>query len=592
MQEYQKLYIENTKKVKDLAGNQPSEGVSPKEYYTQRMEISKEIYKYRQENTELLRKNLIPLLDDILSASECDIAALEEFGDTLWKGQMDNGLCHQVCGALVVYARVNQKRELLIKELYLTAMTLYNFEIMLETSDEEQFRWKMNMFFGEAAGYIRYYDEIEDAQTRGYIHRSMGNLALVFRDATPKHAKRKLELLRRSLQVLTDPVYHKKTPQLPWDTYIYKTHQERTTLLSFIRSGEASIQDIREVMESAQFVYEVQQKNAKEKGMDMQPQWFYAYHAASYHCGICSLSELFRNLEKMYAAVSPTDYSQQGMYGNVYLPAIYSVYAEKEEGMLEKKKPVILMMYHRMEEYIKKIPSGKLNDKLFFYIRGCLGVYVEYPGENSFRDFIEEMVEGRYPDNHIHSLEVARISQLILEKALQKKPEMLLGVRGYETVEELRAHEEDLQQFIYDCSMLHDIGKMKLLNLYTLPNREWISEEEVLHRYHSRFGYQILKRCESTREYAMAALGHHCWYNGEGGYDKSYHREEVREAALIDIIHIADYIDRRCSLVGNYRGTILNLEEVLKDLQEHSGTKYAPHFVEIVVELGEKLCRD
>lgn len=589
MRHYQEQYCESTGKVRKFLSSHTVPEERSEDFYQRKLEECAEIRQLREENMDILRAQLLPVLDDILNADTEDIEALVEFSDTLMKKQLDNGLQYQVCNALVAYARRKKDRNLLIKELYMTAMAAYNFQRMEGGSVSDRFRWKMHMLFGEAAGYIRYYDEIEDTQTRAYIHRSMGNMALGYVENDPETVRKKMKVLRRSLQILTDPVYHEKTPDLPWDLYIYKSHQERTTLLSFLRSGEATVQDAREVLESAQFVYNKQVKDAEEKGMPMQPQWEYAYYAASYHGGIHTKEEFLQNMEKVYASASITDYSQQGMYGNVYIPALYSEYVKADERMIEKKKPVILMMYRWLMQYVKQVPHSMLNDELFFYIRGSLDSYIEYPGEYSFRDFIQEMVACRQPETYVHSQMVANISQAILHKVLERKPELLLGVRGFDSVEALLEHRGELDAFLYECGILHDIGKMKLLNLYDIQNRSWIAEEEEMHHMHTVLGYEILQRWPSTRDYAIAALGHHGGYNGKDGYPKEYCREESQEAPLVDILCVADYIDRNNDVIGNYQGKVFSLEETFDNMKKESGSLLAPCFVEMALEIRQEI---
>lgn len=589
MRQYQETYIQNTREIKVLFGRHSRDGITAEEFYEQRMRDNREICRLRSENMEILRNHLIPILDDILSADKEEIEALEEFVDVLMKEQLDSGIRYQVCSALVAYARVNNERNLLIKELYLAGMANYNYQMLAAREAVERFQWKTRMLFGEAAGFIRHYDSIEDTETRGYIHRSMGNMALSYTGADEKSATKKLELLRRSLQVLTDPVYHEKTPNLPWDLFIYKSHQERTTLLTYLRSGKATIEDLKEVMDSAQFVYDVQVKTAKKKGIPLQPQWWYVYHAASYHCGVCSLAEFLQNIEKVYAAVAINDYSQQGMYANVYLPAVYADYIRKDGTMQEKKKPVLLTMYRRLVRYVRAVKGQEMDDKLFFYIRCCLDTYIEYPGENNFRDFIEEFVAGRHQGIYSHSLAVAGITKVILHKTLEQMPEKLLGVRGYDTVDDLREHEPELEHFLYDCCIMHDIGKLKILNLYEVPNRSWLGMEEEMHQFHPELGNRILDKCLSTKDYAQAALGHHRWYNGQGGYPETYHREESPDAVLVDILSVADYIDRNLDMTENRRGEAESPVELQQTLRGTSGSRLAPHFVEIALQNWQEI---
>lgn len=589
MREYQEIYLENTKKVMELMKHTGLQGITDSELRQRLLEKSGEIRKIRRENTQILRINLIPMLDDILSVDEEDIASLEEFTDELQKEQLDAGIRYQVCSALVTYARMKKKRNLLIKELYMTGMALYSLQILADEKHAGRFQWKMRLVFGEAAGYIRYYDEIEDVETRGYIHRSMGNMALGQFSDEKKTAERKLEIIRRSLQVLTDPVYHEKTPELPWDVYIYKTHQERTSVLSYLRKGSASVSDIREVMESAQYVYERQRKLALKNNRQPSIRWIYAYHAAEYHCGVNTLPELLQNLEQLYASVSPGDYGLDGIYGNLYLPTVYSDYVAKDEEMAERKKPVVLMMYRRQLEYLKHAPVDKNLDKLFFYVRSTLDSYLEYPGENNFREYIEEAIEGRQPETHVHSLAVAELSKILLEELLCSNAEFLLGVLDINNVEELRERKEELLEFLYHGSLLHDIGKLKMLDLYEVPNRSWVAEEEELHSIHPFFGYEILNRCPSTQTFAPAALGHHRWFDEKGGYPEEYRREENRNAALVDIIAVANFMDQSCSPVGIYQEDILSFEEMLHQLKTSRGTRFAPAVVDAVLSREKEI---
>ena len=116
--------------------------------------------------------------------------------------------------------------------------------------------------------------------------------------------------IRNSLEILNDPVYQEKTPSLPWDIYIYKSHQERTAALGGLRENCGNLQFVREVMESAQYIHASQLEASRMRGEPMQPQWQYAYEAAQYHCGIFSLSDLLHALEGIYTCLLYT--SQKG----------------------------------------------------------------------------------------------------------------------------------------------------------------------------------------------------------------------------------------------------------------------------------------
>lgn len=565
---------ENGRKREETAAPSPEEADSGQRQRNRR------VWEIRERNTRILRENLIPALDDILTVSREEIDSLVEFSDTLMQLGLDAGVRYYICRALVSYARVKEERDLLIKELYMTGMALFGLKNISGDRDNGQFGWKMQMVFGEAAGYIRFYDKIEDAQIRGYIHRSMGNLALGLTGSDARTAERKMEVIRRSLQVLTDPVYQRKTPELPWETYIYKQHQERTTLMEYLRSGEVTARIVGEVMESAQYVYDRQAENAREKGVPLEARWLHNYYAASYYCGVYTLPELLHELEGVYAAVSFADYSANGMYGNIYLPQFYSVYAAKDPEMLDRKRPVVLMMYRRVAEYLKRVPLGEDRDKLFFYVRGSLAAYIEYPGDNCFLDYVKEVTAGRRQEAYAHSCRVAETALRILEEMMVKMPEQLLGIRGVQTVRELARRREEIRNFLYDCCILRNVGKLEMLELYEVTGRNWFAEEEEMHRAHPLLGSKILSRCQSTKDLAPVVLGHHRWYDGQGGYPEEYHREEQQDAVLTDIVSVADFLEKGRGRDGY--GEEACPEELLRQLQSLSGTRFSPYVAESI----------
>ena len=58
-----------------------------------------------------------------------------------------------------------------------------------------------------------------------------------------------------------------------------------------------------------------------------------------------------------------------------------------------------------------------------------------------------------------HSMHVAKIAKVLLNGVLKHKPELLKGVFGYKTTEEVLKHKRTLRSFIYEAGMIHDIGK-------------------------------------------------------------------------------------------------------------------------------------
>lgn len=591
MREYQVKYIENLKEVLRL--NAPPDRVpeDARAYAEARALRAREIRRLCQENTNLLREHLFPTLDNIATARGEDIRNLEAFAAALNErgAYLDLLLCYQLHSALVTYARRQGKRDMLIRELYHSAMALFYMQDVLQSAERNTYQWRLASLFGEAASYIRRYDEIEDMETRGYIHRAMGNLALVYPGLNHQDGERKMAAIRRSLRILTDPVYHQKSPDLPWDLYITRSHQERTTGLGLLRAGENDPQVLREIIESAEYVMDRQREAAARQGGKPAFRWQYAYEAAQYHCGIRPLSYFLGWLERTYMERDESDYSLEGTYYNMFLPALYADYIAKDPEYRIKKKEIMQLMYRRMVNYVRQMPDNQLSSAIQKQLLACVTTFAEYPDGLLEKDFILKLVACRNPDSYVSSRMAAAVAQMLADRAVSQAPELLVGALGCRDVPEVRARREELRVFVYEGCLLHNVGMMTFNHFVRHIARSWMEEEKDMYQCHVYSGKIMLEQSESTRPYVWAAMGHHRFYDGSGGYPDSYRREEDPSPMLTDLIsaavHLVRLLDDRMHLTSQP----LCLEDALAQIRAGAGTRLAPHWANLLCGLEPEL---
>ncbi len=591
MKDYQTQYIANLTRAAQLGEIRAELSPDAEHFWEERQKNRAAIVRLVKENTSLLRANLFPVLDNIASASREEIKDLEEFALALIPGgrQLDVMLSYTIHNTLIAYARQWELRDLLIRELYHTAMAVYYLHTMIQDIAPERYRWKMQLLFGEAASYIKLYDEIEDPETRGYIHRSMANLALGYSSSPPATGKRKMETIRRSLQILTDPVFQAKTPSLPWDLYIYKSHQERTTSLSFLRSGGADAQTTREVMESAEYVRDRQKRDSERTGQPPSLRWSVVYESSQYHCGILTLEAFLKRLEEFYLSRDPSDYSPDGSYANLFLPAIYSQYVSQNRQYLQAKKEMISHMYRMMLRYVRNAPAQQMSVSLMRSIMDTFASFIEYPGGLQQKDLLLQMVVCRNPETFVYLQMTACVSRMLLERTIQEMPQLLLGVLGYDTVEEITAARQELADLAYGCGMFHDIGQLNFAKMTTMAGRIWFKEEQEIFRLHTKVGAAILARCESTQLYADAAAGHHCYFSGDGGYPDGYDRTEHPNQPIVDIVSIAASFNRLLDNNIDYTKEPLSLPQALEHIRLKAGSRFSPDLVRLLLEMEPEL---
>lgn len=539
-----------------------------------------------EQGTRLLREGLFPVLDDLPSASAEEIACLREFADKLMAGtaQKDAGLAYKVHSALMDHARRTGDRDMLIRELYWVGMSLYNLETMLSPSSIRLFNTRMRMCFAESASYFETdYDQITDPEIRGYIHRSMGNIALGYPGNDPASAQAKLAAMKRSIALLTDPDIQAKTPSLPWDRYLYMSHQERTTLLNYLRSGNAAPDVFAQVLESAQYIQERQVRQARERGEPLQPRWQYAYFAALYHCGAMSVEELLDALYALSTAEPEDSYSVQSLFSHASIPGMYMEYIRTQKASFTARHADrMAQMVRRMLRWMVRVPNDDNGEQFLFYLRQTVYDYVETPGRMSFFDLVQNVFAIRYPTGYARLWRAGKVARTLCQWAVDDCPERLVGHPGCSDVETVKARREELADFAETAGRLYDVGMVHFFNMVTFSCRGPFEDEFSLLQLHSYCGHDLLSSHASTALCADIAYGHHCHYDEKGGYPVGFSPSQSPVRAMIYLIAVADRIATETDDVGRLDEPSQTLEQVCAALREGAGTRYAPFVVELL----------
>ena len=187
MEPYQEEYLALLRSV-NSGGGLSVDQMEPEAYVEALRERNRKSRQMAERGTRLLREELFPVLDNILTAPPEEIASLQAFADALMAGskQTDPALSYETHRALMNYARRKGDRDMLIRELYSLGMALYRLESNLQPLPIRLFQARTRMYFAECASYYETaYDSITDPEVRGYIHRSMGNLALTYDGYSP-----------------------------------------------------------------------------------------------------------------------------------------------------------------------------------------------------------------------------------------------------------------------------------------------------------------------------------------------------------------------------------------------------------------------
>ncbi|MCI9137858.1 MAG: hypothetical protein HFH48_09925 [Lachnospiraceae bacterium] len=579
MQPYQEEYLVNLKDISALSLHKKTKTCSLEEYMAELSKENQQIEQKIKRNMELLRNGLFPVLEHIHEADPETLQGLQEFAGELLHGrgrkELDVGLFCQIHKALLTLARLSGDRNSMIRELYWLGMgynNLNNKLVGLHRSQIETYISQMRLSFTEAAAYLKYYDEIDDTETRGYILRSRANMSL----GQFKSASAKIHMVKRTLEILQDEGYQEKEPDIPWERYIYMTHQQMAASISHSKESAMTPEDVADIMESVYIIHEKhsQEAAARQEALPIRPQ--FSYCAIEYYCGLDTLDGLLTKLERLMDKADLSDYSVDSMYGIISLPAFYCQYLTEYPERIPERTKYIEGLYQRVLDYVDFFPDAAKNEALFFYLRQLSFTFLETKKSISYKTFLLKLQMRFVPDLYAHSWIVGKAASVFCEIILKEEPEFFDDIDMIREITDFNEKHEKILNYAMECGLFHDVGKMNFINLYSQTGRQWFEEEYEMAHLHTLLGESCLSARISTQHYAPIAHGHHSWYDGSHGYPESYQRLKSQYRQMTDLIGLLDWIHNTTSTQRLRMGLEKTFDEAVQAAIDLEGKRFSP----------------
>ena len=202
-------------------------------------------------------------------------------------------------------------------------------------------------------------------------------------------------------------------------------------------------------------------------------------------------------------------------------------------------------------------------------------------GGIEFEEMCMKLMVGIHPPTYVHSISVARITRFLLQQVLNKNPEYLVGCLDTKNVEEVNKLQYELLDYTYNAAILHDIGKIFVTETIITYGRKLIDEEFELLKVHPIISETLLSRYKDTKDYTLFAIGHHKWFNNQGGYPKTFNMNKCKNKPLLSLMIIADCLDAATDTVGRSYKAGKSLDDYIEEIKSFSGTRYDPFAVEL-----------
>ena len=245
-------YIDNLRIACGLAKPTVTPQMSPEEMIAAIRGNAQTIHLLHKENDQILQEILFSRKPEELSGEEA--AGLFELASALFKFNQspDTGVAYRIHKLLYAYAQYHQDTDLIIRELYCQGITLLYLNVRDPNLGINLFLDEIGACFRAGAAYMDRFEQLESPETRGYIIRCLGNLKYGLERFQGSNDGRRdfhiaggwpeyMECFRRAMSVIDSPRYRQMAPEIPWDSFAYTMHYDRTQFLSALRDRKSVV---------------------------------------------------------------------------------------------------------------------------------------------------------------------------------------------------------------------------------------------------------------------------------------------------------------------------------------------------------------
>lgn len=585
-------YIQNLRRVRALSKPQFAPETAPKALLEEIQGNAVRSFGLMQENNALLNE-LVYVLDPKTLTDE-EITNLEAFAGRLFNfgNSEDCGVAYKIHSLLLEAARFREDDRMIVKELYYNGITLHYLNVRDDDHGINLLESRIHAHFMEAASYISRYEEM-DTETRQYIIRSLGNIRLTVSRQTKADCKRYLELFDLAMGIIESPYYQELDPDIPWQRFIYAMHMDQMTLMAYLRHHDDPVIAER-MLKSATYVYEHQKANKGDESRLQNWRANYFYHAARYHAGKGTARAVVEDLLDMIDQTGARDYSPDGINRNLtgaaYIFYYETLMTEQERTELADRIAKEREAAHR---YLDEMPSNEYPRVASFAIRELI------IAQSDAKQFDAHTVLGSILLGHkpteVHSTMVAHLTKALIGRLIDTDPAAVVGLKGCKNVAEVAARKAELLDTAYECGLYHDVGKSAVIQNIDNNGRRLIDEEFQGIHTHPAIGCGLLQEAGCGKYMAPAALYHHRFYNGQGGYPKDVPPCPPEIKVIVDALSVADSLDAATDNIGRCYQMAKPFRTLVGELKAQSGTRYAPKVValfddkDFCAELAQRL---
>lgn len=515
---------------------------------------------------------------------------LEDFSVHLahYTKQVDNLLSYLIHQRLLESARRRGDLNAQIRESYHCGLTLFYFNRSIAQYGINHATAKVHEYFSFGGSFL---DRLEEfpSETQGYIIRSFGNIQFGFPPessgneyfpVSEEEVEQRISFCLRLPAVFSDPGLRQKAPDYDWASGLFNVQFAIAYFLRDLREGKRP-QLVQPIYECACYIKEHAAQAYRLTDRMVKPKVEYIYNAACFHAGKLSIDSLLDFFFDRIMHADPLRFDSDSIFDNLhcskYYCAYYNRFAEKTPEGDERER----LVSRHMWEYIGRMPPNDYMGVTSYALN-----VDDHISSLSDQDAVVRQLlfylRSLHQPTYIHSQMVAILSSLLLEQLIERNPAYITAHGGFSGAAEVNEQRGALLRQIRNCGLLHDIGKLQIIDVISCYSRSLFDMEFEHIADHPYMGYMMLNTFPAIQPFTQPAFGHHRFYNEQGGYPAYYRRTDDLNQLMTDVITVADSVDAATDNIGRCYAKGVSLMELVGQLRAQSGTRYAPFVVELL----------
>ena len=600
-----KDYVDHIKRIRRLSTPEISDISGPDEYSAVLEDNFSRIGLLAQENRSLIdgfirpllmgkeeltddARNLLVSFMDLLmnddSLEEVDVHLAEVINSFLFEQDIEKG------GQTDENVRINAMAKKVRQDYFmLSALTRFDNEELHEIRKKAiENRNRLSLFLRKDK-----FTSLCDEAKANVLLGSLSGALLYESTAFPmpdEWWEEALSIIDDSLEVFNDPFYHNALPDYEWDAYEFRIYYYGSFFAySYIpKHIAARVYDY--ARKAIDFLKHCDNEFITSSvNIEQEEDLLYL---SSVLAGYTSAREACEKFYSAYENRNPADYSVTGVNKNLDTPSLYMSVVKMTGLELTEED---FDRYREIEKstlkYIYDIPKrSSVYMKCVTLFSNFPIYYKEVPGIRSMKDFCIDAFAAVHPPTYIHCNMVARLSECIARHLIRMEPELFIAFPGCACQEDVSESRDRIVRYTYNAALCHDMGKLLIIDTISMYGRNLLDDEFSLIKSHPVTGAKIAKEHHSTREYADVIKGHHLWYDCSRGYPMNFDTFKSPYKTVIDIVSIADSLDAATDSVGRSYNTEKTFTEVIKELTDGAGSRYAPFAAGLFAD--KKVCSE